>query len=138
MSTRRPLLLLPLLTLCACEAATSGIAADAGPQDQTDAQLTTADTAADTALADSTPTDTDSVCPKGEQACQCASGHYCLPGNAMCIGPGAPCPSPVDAISSDTGGCPPGNHPCTCATGSYCLAMGAACISSDSPCPDGG
>jgi hypothetical protein len=66
----------------------------------------------------------------GLQVCGCAGGAYCLPGNAECIAPTAPCPTDGNVLT-----CTGFQHLCRCATGAYCLAGNAECIAPTAPCP---
>jgi hypothetical protein len=81
-------------------------------------------------------------CPGFQHSCQCATGAYCLAGNAACIAPGSPCPGAVDAGATDAAtadagsSCPGLQHACQCATGFYCLFGGAACVNPTLACPD--
>jgi hypothetical protein len=91
------------------------------------------------------PSDAALTCPPLERPCPCATGAYCLPGNAACIAPTASCPdqdaaptdaSPMDATPADGGAkCPTGDKACACATGSYCVGEGSLCISPTAQCP---
>jgi hypothetical protein len=80
--------------------------------------------------------DAGQPCPGFQHVCACATGSYCLAGNAACITPSSPCPVHKDAGAADAGPhCGALQHACACATGSYCLAAGAACIAPSAPCP---
>jgi hypothetical protein len=70
------------------------------------------------------------TCGANQQVCVCATGAFCLPGNAECIDPTSPCPTNTGALT-----CSGFQHICRCAGGAFCLAGNADCIAPTATCP---
>ena len=75
------------------------------------------------------------ICGPTFQVCQCATGAYCLAGNAQCISADSPCPPPPNDGGASASGCG------ICAPGTVCVrnqVIGGAFIPPDAGrCPDG-
>ena len=142
---------------CGSDAVTVAPGVDASPGDAAPLGAPVEDAQGDDAsLEDAAPFDAAPrsdgalTCLPLDRPCPCATGAYCLAGNAACIVPTAQCPnqevapadaspmdaSPMDTTPADGGGrCPTGDKVCACATGSYCVVEGALCVTPTSPCP---